>query len=139
MSIVGYKKSQVEEMLKTERGNYEKTIKLQKERIFELREEVKILTEKLTEMSKHENAVSKALVDARFRAEEIEQQSLQKIEEDAKLKRAEIEAVSFAAKRTRRVLTELTDTAVNIVLNMQNEIEEVENKLDGMCLSSNIR
>lgn len=139
MSIIGFNKAQVEEMLKEERANYEKTINIQKERLFALREENESLKEQLETMTKRESAVSQALVDARSTAEEIAVLSKQKVEEEAKLKRAEIEAISFAAKRTRRVLAELTDNAVQIVLNMQNEISEVETKLENLCISSNLR
>lgn len=139
MSIIGFNKAQVEEMLKEERVNYEKTINIQKERLFTLREENESLKEQLETMTKRESAVSQALVDARSTAEEIAVLSKQKVEEEAKLKRAEIEAISFAAKRTRRVLAELTDNAVQIVLNMQNEISEVETKLENLCISSNLR
>jgi|GEM_PF-6913344 len=130
ISIMGYNRKEVDEKLKEERKEYERVLRSQKERIFALREENQRLLMELESYKIREGAVSSVLIDAKNCAKGIiEEGRKQAVKEHERLK-VELEAVTVAVHRARRVLHDVADSAVNTVQNMREDIINTTKRLD---------
>lgn len=118
----GYDPKEVENYLKKLKFEYEKSLGGQKDRIFELKAEVKALEEKLAELGKRDKLISRALVNAVSKAEEIEQAAKMKYDLELKsLKLFHMKWLSYYNKILEKY--PLDDTLMNAArFNEQLEI-----------------
>lgn len=127
---MGYSRKEVDDKLKEERREYERVLRSQKERIFALREENQRILMELESYKIREGAVSSVLIDAKNCAKGIiEEGRKQAVKEHERIK-VELEAVTVAVHRARKVLNDVADSAVNTVSNMREDIMNTTKRLD---------
>ena len=128
----GYNTTQVDEFIKTLTLKYEEKLSEQKDRVFSMRNEIRVLTERVDMYQTKDKQISKALVYAVEKADQIESSA-------RKLYELELKRISILYAKWQQLLESIEEHygSTKGVASVDSLIEEFKEGLRSICEQNN--